>query len=73
MTTGGWSVYGKDAKSLAVLDIDNDGGRVLVNGKGEGAVAIGINEHGNGAVSTWDKTAIDSKKTVLVGWVKRRL
>ena len=40
---------------MAALSIDELGGRVQVNGKGEGAAAIGINEYGNGAVSTWDK------------------
>ena len=46
---------GTDGKSHAGLGIDKHGGFVQLNGKGQGAVAIGINEYGNGAVSTSDK------------------
>ena len=32
------------------------GGRVYVgNNQGENGAAIGVNQYGNGAVSTWDK------------------
>ena len=47
--------HAKHGKSYAVLGIDEHGGRVELRGKGEGGAAIGINEYGNGAVSTWDK------------------
>ena len=57
ITEHGGSVYalGKDGKPQASLGIDEHGGLVLVEGKGEGKAVIGINEYGNGAVSTWDK------------------
>ena len=48
-------VHGKDGQSGAWLRADEHGGRVQVKGKGEGKAVIGINEYGNGAVSTWDK------------------
>ena len=38
-----------------MLDITEHGGRVHLQGKGEGKVVVAINEYGNGAVSTWDK------------------
>lgn len=37
------------------LGINEDGGRVSVAGKGEGMAVMGIDEFGNGAVSTFDK------------------
>ena len=39
----------------ALLSVTEHGGRVEVKGKGEGAAVMGINDYGNGAVSTWDK------------------
>ncbi len=48
-------VFGKDGRGRAWLRVTKDGGRVQVNGKSEGAAVVGINEYGNGAVSTWDK------------------
>ncbi len=47
--------FGKDWRSHAVLSISEYGGRVEVNSKGDGTAVMGINEFGNGAVSTWDK------------------
>ena len=52
---GSISVADKDGKSSASLSLTDYGGRVQVNGKGEGTAVVGINEYGNGAVSTWDK------------------
>ena len=52
---GSVSAFGKDGKSGALLSITEDGGHVQVKGKGDGQAVIGINEYGNGAVSTWDK------------------
>ena len=47
--------YGKDGKPAVALGVTEHGGLVYVKGKGEGMAAIGINEYGNGAVSTLDK------------------
>ena len=55
---GGWvSVSGAgDSEGKARMSIDEDGGSVEVYGNdGKQRVAIGVNEDGNGAVSTWDK------------------
>ena len=52
---GSVSAFGKDGQLGAWLRADEHGGRVQVKGKGEGKAVIGINEYGNGAVSTWDK------------------
>ena len=49
------AVAGKDGKMYGALAIIEHGGYIQVYGKGEGAAAMGINEYGNGAVSTWDK------------------
>lgn len=46
---------GKDGKSKAGLSIGDHGGRVDVTGKGEGMATMGVNDYGNGAMSTWDK------------------
>lgn len=48
-------VFSEDTESMAALNIDENGGHVSVTGKSEGKAAMGINEFGNGAVSTWDK------------------
>ena len=47
--------FDKAGKLRASLSITEHGGRVQVKGKGEGAAGMGINEYGNGAISTWDK------------------
>ena len=47
-------VWGKKAGS-ALLYADDRGGRIEVNGRDEVLAAMGVNKHGNGAVSTWDK------------------
>lgn len=53
---GGYvAAYGKDGQTAASLGVTEHGGRIQVKGKSEGAAVIGINEYGNGAVSTWDK------------------
>ena len=49
------TAVGKDGESVASIVVDQDGGVVLVTGKGESSAMMGINEYGNGAVSTWDK------------------
>ena len=48
-------VAGNGGQSSARLGAGEHGGYVRVYGKGEGKAGIGINEYGNGAVSTWDK------------------
>ena len=52
---GAVGAFGKDGKMWAWLGTTEHGGRVAVYGKGEGTAVMGINEYGNGAVSTWDK------------------
>lgn len=47
--------YGADGNLRSQLIAGEHGGRVSVYGKGEGSAIMGINEYGNGAVSTWDK------------------
>lgn len=47
--------YGKNGKPGAVLTVNDRGGRVGVIGKGEVGASMGINEHGNGVVATYDK------------------
>ena len=48
-------VYGKDGGS-ASMTTDEDGGRIVVaNNQGKTRAVMGINEFGNGGVSTWDK------------------
>ena len=48
-------VSGKDGKSGVSLNTVEHGAKIVVVGKGEGMAVMGINEYGNGAVSTWDK------------------
>ena len=52
---GRLNVYGKEGTSRVRLGVNENGGLVQVDGKGEGSALMGINEYGNGAVSTWDK------------------
>lgn len=52
---GVFNSIGNDGKSRVRLGIDRYGGVIKVQGKGEGAAVMGINEYGNGVVSTWDK------------------
>ena len=48
--------YGKVGVSQAAyIGIDQYGGFVNVKGRSKGYAIMGINEYGNGAVSTWDK------------------
>ena len=49
------SVRNKDGKTRTSLAISEHGGFVQVKGKSEGAAVMGINECGNGGVSTCDK------------------
>lgn len=49
------AALGKEGTSKVWLGVDEHGGRVFVEGKGKGEAAMGINEYGNGNVSTWDK------------------
>ena len=51
------TTYGKDGLPQLMLgtDIEEHGGYVQVKAKGKGAAVMGINEYGNGAVSSWDK------------------
>ena len=47
---------GKEGHLAVTMESDEDGGNVTVYNKGgESRVIMGVNEHGNGAVSTWDK------------------
>ena len=50
-------VYGKDGGGSAQMQINKNGGFVGVYGRGNASsrALIGVNEHGNGGVSTWDK------------------
>lgn len=48
-------VRSKGEKAKGKLCVDEYGGRVSVSGNGKGQAGMGINEYGNGAVSTWDK------------------
>ena len=48
-------------KTQAKLHINEWGGRLQLNGKGEGAVLLGINEYGYGVVSTYDKNGYHLK------------
>ncbi len=50
---GSVTASGKNGQSM--LSIGEHGGRVDVRGKGDGKAAMGVNEYGNGAVSTFDK------------------
>lgn len=52
---GSVNVYDKGMRYGGILSVDKYGGFFMLDGKGEGKVAIGINEYGNGVVSTWDK------------------
>ena len=51
------SVYRKEGGVAAFLRADRDGGLVCTYGTGDskGSACIGVNEYGNGTVSTWDK------------------
>ena len=50
------NVYGKDKNLNASMTTTEHGGRVSVfSNEGQGSAAIGVNEYGNGAVSTWDQ------------------
>ena len=50
------NVYGRDEKSNASMTTTEHGGRVDVfNKQGEPRAGMGVNEYGNGAVSTWDR------------------
>ena len=50
------NVYGRDKKSNASMTTTEHGGRVDVfNKQGETRAGMGVNEYGNGAVSTWDR------------------
>ncbi len=52
------NAYGKDGKSRAMLGIAEHGGFVSAHGKIKGKAIIGVNQSGNGAVSTWDKNGV---------------
>ena len=52
---GDLAAYDRFGKIRAQLGVTEHGGIVTVFGKGEGKAGMGINEYGNGAVSTWDK------------------
>ena len=51
------TVRGKDGEGSAKMAINDNGGSVAVHGKGntDSRAVMGVNEYGNGAVSTWDK------------------
>ena len=48
-------VSGNDGAVKVWLRVTEHGGYVEVTGKAEGRAVMGMNEYGNGAVSTWDK------------------
>ena len=54
---GGGSISVIGEHGSVGMNITEHGGRVGVHGKGndQSRVVIGVNEYGNGAVSTWDK------------------
>ena len=57
---GSVAVRGKDGEGkrvMAKMAINDNGGSVAVHGKGntDSRAVMGVNEYGNGAVSTWDK------------------
>ena len=54
---GAVRVYGNDGERSAQMAINEDGGAVRVYGKGNtgSRAGMGVDEYGNGAVSTWDK------------------
>ena len=54
---GSVAVRGKDGEGSAKMAINDNGGSVAVHGKGntDSRAVMGVNEYGNGAVSTWDK------------------
>ena len=51
------TVHGKDGAESGGMRISENGGSVSVFGKGnsDSRAIMGVNEYGNGAVSTWDK------------------
>lgn len=51
-------VHGKDWKTWAEMRSDENGGQIGVFGKGgvHSRATMGVNEYGNGGVSTWDKS-----------------
>ena len=55
---GGSVAGGSEHGGLAVMSIDQQGGFVTVHGNdGKLRALMNVNEHGKGAVSTWDKNA----------------
>ena len=58
---GSVAVVRNDGKLGGMLHVDEYGGQVMVRSKGEGFAEIGISEHGNGIVSTWDKNGYRQK------------
>ena len=47
---------GKDGKAKVAMTVDENRGHVVVYGKNaESKASMGVNDYGNGAVSTWDK------------------
>ena len=51
------NVQGQDINVLASMNATEHGGSVAVTGKGRmrTVATMGVNQYGNGAVSTWDK------------------
>ena len=54
---GAVTVFDKDGEGAAQMATGEYGGAVTVHGRGDPntRAAMGVNEYGNGAVSTWDK------------------
>ena len=47
---------GKDGKAKVAMTVDENRGHVVVYGKNaESKASMGVDDYGNGAVSTWDK------------------
>ena len=56
MDEGIASVLDKDGKAKVAMSVDENRGHVVVYGKNaESKASMGVNDYGNGAVSTWDK------------------
>ena len=56
MDEGIASVLDKDGKAKVAMTVDENRGHVVVYGKNaESKASMGVDDYGNGAVSTWDK------------------
>ncbi len=58
------SVYGRNGPSdgMVRISVAEHGGIVSVYGEGKSQIAMGINEHGNPAIGSWDKNGFRLKR-----------